>query len=99
MITVAVLSQKGGVGKTLTCANLAAGLADLGLAVLMVDFDPQADLSSSWALEDDTARPRIEDSLERADADLSDALEHIPLGDGTGSLTLLPTAYERLRRQ
>jgi chromosome partitioning protein len=52
MITVAVLSQKGGVGKTLTCANLAAGLADRGHAVLMVDFDPQADLSSSWALDE-----------------------------------------------
>jgi chromosome partitioning protein len=99
MITIAVLSQKGGVGKTLTCANLAAGLADLGLAVLMVDFDPQADLSASWALEEDAERPRIEDSLEHAEADVGDALEHIPLGDGTGSLALLPTGHERLRRQ
>src|SRR4051812_35003725 len=99
MVTIAVLSQKGGVGKTLTCANLAAGLADAGLAVLMVDFDPQADLSSSWALGDDAQRPRIEDALERTDAEAGDVLEHIPLGDGTGSLALLPTAYERLRRQ
>jgi chromosome partitioning protein len=99
MITVAVLSQKGGVGKTLTCANLAAGLADLGHAVLMVDFDPQADLSSSWAVDEHAARPRIEDSLEHPDADVADALEHIPLGDGAGSLALLPTGYERLRRQ
>src|SRR3954468_5827667 len=99
MITIAVLSQKGGVGKTLTCANLAAGLADLGRAVLMVDFDPQADLSASWALEEDRERPRIEDSLEHAEADVGDALEHIPLGDGAGSLALLPTGHERLRRQ
>src|SRR4051812_23065676 len=99
MITIAVLSQKGGVGKTLTCANLAAGLADLGHAVLMVDFDPQADLSSSWALEEDADRPRIEDSIEHADADVGDALEHIPLGDGAGSLALLPAGHERLRRQ
>ncbi|WP_028064640.1 ParA family protein [Solirubrobacter soli] len=99
MFTIAVLSHKGGVGKTLTCANLAAGLADLGHAVLMVDFDPQADLSSSWALNDDATRLRIEDSLEHTDADVSDALAHIPLGDGAGSLALLPTGHERLRRQ
>src|SRR3954462_10171102 len=99
MITVAGLSQKGGVGKTLTCANLAAGLADRGHAVLMVDFDPQADLSASWALDDVAVRPRIEDSLEHPDADVADAFEHIPLGDGTGSLALLPTGHERLRRQ
>src|SRR3954447_26420433 len=99
MITIAVLSQKGGVGKTLTCANLAASLADAGLAVVMVDFDPQADLSSSWALDERGERPHIEDALERADVDVGDVLEHIPLGDGTGSLALLPTAYERLRRQ
>ena len=99
MVTIAVLSQKGGVGKTLTCANLAAGLADLGLAVLMVDFDPQADLSASWALDEDADRPRIEDSLERAGADVGDALAHIALGDGAGSLALLATGHERLRRQ
>src|SRR4051794_1144335 len=99
MVTITVLSQKGGVGKTLTCANLAAGLADFGHAVLMVDFDPQADLSSSWALEEDAARPRIEDSLEDTHADVSDALEHIPLGEEAGSLALLPTGHECLRRQ
>src|SRR4051812_26170147 len=65
----------------------------------MVDFDPQADLSSSWALDERGARPHIEDSLERASVEVGDMLEHIPLGDGTGSLALLPTAYERLRRQ
>jgi chromosome partitioning protein len=75
MTTIAVLSQKGGVGKTLTCANLAAGLADAGFSVLMVDFDPQADLSSSWALDARGARPRVEDALERADVDVGDALD------------------------
>src|SRR4051794_26755933 len=65
----------------------------------MVDFDPQADLSSSWALDERAARPHIEDALERVDVHVGDVLEHIPLGDGTGSLALLPTAYERLRRQ
>ena len=99
MITVAVLSQKGGVGKTLTCANLAAGLADRGHAVVMIDFDPQADLSASWALDEDADRPRIEDSLEHTGEDDCDALAHIALGDGAGSLALLATGHERLRRQ
>ncbi len=45
MKTVAVINQKGGVGKTTTTCNLSVALARLGLRVLAVDLDPQSHLS------------------------------------------------------
>ena len=48
---IAVVNQKGGVGKTTTTVNLAAALPDLGLKTLVCDFDPQANATSGLGLD------------------------------------------------
>ena len=60
---VAVLNQKGGVGKTTTAVNLAAALSILGQETLLVDMDPQGNATSGVGFDKAAFEPNIYDVL------------------------------------
>lgn len=57
MRRIAVINQKGGVGKTTTTANVAAALARAGHRVLVIDLDPQSHLSLHLGVDPAAGRP------------------------------------------
>lgn len=86
MRRIAIVNQKGGVGKTTTCANLGAALARSGRRVLLVDVDPQANLSLYLGVEPDAERPSTYSVL-LGETDVAEAVR----GTNTPGLSLVPS--------
>jgi chromosome partitioning protein len=76
MRAIAVLNQKGGVGKTTTAVNLSAALADSGARVCLIDLDPQAHATLHLGLDSTDGVPTIYDVL-AGQAALGDAWREV----------------------
>jgi chromosome partitioning protein len=63
MRRIAIINQKGGVGKTTTAVNLAAALAECGQRVCIIDLDPQAHATTHLGVEPDGKAPSMYDVL------------------------------------
>lgn len=76
MRSIAVMNQKGGVGKTTTTVNLAAALAADGHRVMVVDLDPQAHATFHFGLEPTPDEPTVYDLL-TGDATVADVRREV----------------------
>ena len=77
---IAVVNQKGGVGKTTTAVNLTAALTDLGKKVLLCDFDPQANATSGLGVEKRKIKNSIYDAVIN-NVPTSEIIVHTKYGD------------------
>jgi cellulose biosynthesis protein BcsQ len=83
MNTLALFNHKGGVGKTTLAANIADALIDLGKRVLLVDADPQCNLTSFYLAEKDLDK-LLGESGEETGGTIWSAIK--PVIDGVGPL-------------
>jgi chromosome segregation ATPase len=88
-LILAIANQKGGVGKTTTAINLAAGLAELGARILVVDLDPQGNASTGLGIEaPDRLKTSYDLLLDRPD------LDEVVLPTRTDNLFICPANAE-----
>ena len=83
---IAMVNQKGGVGKTTSTINLAAALAEFGRRVLVVDFDPQGALSAGLGINPHELDLTVYNVLMDRKVDIRDAIHKT----GVENLDLLP---------
>ena len=77
---IAVVNQKGGVGKTTTAVNLTAALTSLGLKVLLCDFDPQANATSGLGVDKRKVKKDVYDVVIDG-VSAREAIVHTKFGD------------------
>ena len=88
-VRIGIANQKGGVGKTTTTVSLAAGLAVLGIRVLVVDLDPQGNASTGLGVRVEEGQPSVYGVL----VDGDDPAEAIRPTEVDG-LSLLPSSLD-----
>lgn len=95
MRVIALMNQKGGVGKTTTTVSLGAALAELGQRVCLIDLDPQAHLTINYGVEPTTEGLLSLFDVLVDDKSLLEATQKIDdIGKGGGSIGLVPSSID-----